>query len=164
MEDAEQGDIIDTQRYRAVIAEIDKTLEGIRERRERASIEQDMLIKRVGELDKVREGLDRQYDKLLTQKAFWVDEMAKGPPLPPDEPLGDAVDRMIEEDPTRTTDQLIGMLDPAYFQEGVTSNWKRKVSMHRRWALERRGLWKNSHEHNESGDSETDDPASGGTG
>ncbi|MCY4448913.1 MAG: hypothetical protein OXE02_08740 [Chloroflexi bacterium] len=161
-EHVEQGDVIDVQRYRAVIAEIDKTLVGVRERQEKAEVEYNLVAKRAGELELLMTGLKRQYDKLLTQKAFWVDEMAKGPPPPPDEPFGDVIIRLIKEDPTYTTAQLIERLDPAYFPEGITPNWKRKVSMRRRWALERMGLWKN--DDNRGGHTAADDPASGESG
>ena len=162
MEDGEREGVIDTQRYRAVIAEIDKTLEGIQERQEKAEVEYAVVGTRAGELERLMTGLQRQYSKLVEQKRFWVDEMAKGPPPPPDEPLGDVIIRLMEEDPTYTTEQLIGMLDPAYFPEGVTSNWKRKVSMRRRWALERMGLWKTND--NRGGHTAADDPASGDAG
>lgn len=164
MEELDRRSVIEPKDGRAAVAAIDKTLEGIRERIEKYSQEYDLLIARIGELDKLNKGLGEMREKLLSQKEWWLNELANGPPEPPEEPLRDAIDRLIEEDTRYTTAQLIERVDPAYFPDGITSNVKRKVFMCRRWALERRGLWKNSHEHNESGDSETDDPASGGTG
>lgn len=161
VEDVDRGWPIDAQRCRAVIAEIDKTLAGIRERLDKSSDEYDRIIARAEELDHLRSGLNRQLDRLLTQKTWWVEELANAPASPP-ESLGEAIDKLMEDDPAHTTEQLIGKLDPLYFPDGIGPNQRRTVSMHRRWSLERLGLWKSND--NRGGHTAAHNSGSGGPG
>ena len=106
---------------------------------EQADQERSQLTSRLEALDQTELDYAKRVDSLYPYLEWLNSELENAPPLSPDIPLQTAIESLIARYPDIDRDEVIEMLDPAYFPDGIDSTVKQSISMYMTHARKRMG-------------------------